>query len=167
MTIYFSTEVCSLGSILVAQSDDALCAILLGDTSEQLIEELQQLYPSADLVTTYKRDNRVIEQVIDYIENPSQPLIFPLTMDGTVFQQRVWKALQNIPVGTTLSYTDVAILIGSPKAVRAVASACARNKLAVVIPCHRVVKKDGSPAGYRWGLDRKRRLLEKEQLASS
>lgn len=167
MTIYFSTGFCYLGHVLVAQSDAAVCAIMLGDTPEQLISDLQQQYSSADLVATDKRKDRVIEQVINYIENPSRALDFPLTMDGTVFQQRVWKTLQTIPAGTTLSYTEVADLIGSPKAIRAVASACAINKLAVVIPCHRVIKKDGSLAGYRWGIDRKRRLLEKEQRASS
>lgn len=167
MTIYFSTGFCYLGHILVAQSDVAVCAIMLGDTPEQLVSELQQQYSSADLVAIDKRKDRVIEQVIKYIDNPSQALDFPLTMDGTVFQQRVWKTLQTIPAGTTLSYTELAGLIGSPKAVRAVASACAINKLAVVIPCHRVIKKDGSLAGYRWGIDRKRLLLEKEQRASS
>jgi len=166
MTIYFTTGFCYLGHILVAQNHNAVCAILLGDEPEQLIIELQQQYPHTELVAIDKRDELIISQVINYIENPYRTLDFRLRIDGTAFQQRVWDALQKIPPGTTVSYTDVASLIGSPKAVRAVASACAINKLAVVIPCHRVIKKDGSLAGYRWGIERKRLLLKNEQQAS-
>ena len=160
--IYFALAICSMGDILVAQSEKGICAILLGDDASLLLQDLQDKFPQAELVGGDKQFEQLISQVIGFIEAPEIGLNLPLDIRGTAFQQRVWQALRDIPVGTTVSYTDIAQRIGSPSAVRAVAGACAANMLAVVIPCHRVVKNDGTLSGYRWGIERKRALLNKE-----
>lgn len=160
--IYFTLGLSSLGDIVVAQSDKGICAILLGDNASELLQDLQDIFPQAKLIGGGKPFEQLIALVVDFIEAPKIGLNLPLDIRGTLFQQRVWQALGEIPVGTTVSYTDIAQRIGSPKAVRAVAGACAANILAVVIPCHRVVKNDGALSGYRWGVDRKRALLNKE-----
>jgi AraC family transcriptional regulator of adaptative response/methylated-DNA-[protein]-cysteine methyltransferase len=163
--IYFAIGECSLGAILVAQSERGICAILLGDDAEQLAHDLQDRFPNAELIGGDTRFESVIATVIGLVENPRIGFDLPLDIRGTAFQQRVWHALREIPVGTTASYTDIANRIGSPKAVRAVAGACAANALAVAIPCHRVVRSNGNLSGYRWGVERKRALLEKENNA--
>jgi len=161
--IYFAIGICSLGNILVAQSEKGICAILLGDDADKLLQDLEDKFPQANLVGGHSEFEQVVAQVVGFIEAPQMTLALPLDIRGTSFQQRVWKALCEIPVGVTVSYTDIAKRIGSPKAVRAVAGACAANILAVAIPCHRVVKNDGSLSGYRWGVERKRTLLDREE----
>ncbi len=141
-----------------------ICAILLGDDAEQLAHDLQDRFPNAELIGGDKQFERVVAAVVGLVENPNVGFDLPLDIRGTAFQQRVWHALREIPVGTTASYTDIANRIGSPKAVRAVAGACAANALAVAIPCHRVVRSDGNLSGYRWGVERKRALLKKESV---
>lgn len=160
--IYFAIGQCSLGAILVAQSERGICAILLGDDADELARDLQDRFPNAELIGGDTQFERVVAAVVGFVENPNIGFDLPLDIRGTAFQQRVWQALREIPVGTTASYTDIANRIGAPKAVRAVAGACAANALAVAIPCHRVVRSDGNLSGYRWGVERKRALLKKE-----
>jgi AraC family transcriptional regulator of adaptative response/methylated-DNA-[protein]-cysteine methyltransferase len=160
--IHFAVGECSLGSILVAQSTRGICAILLGDDPDSLVRELQDQFPKANLIGGDTGFERLVAKVVGFVEAPALGLDLPLDVRGTAFQQRVWQALRKIPAGSTASYTDVAGLIGSPNSVRAVAQACGANTLAVAIPCHRVVRSDGALSGYRWGVERKRALLEKE-----
>lgn len=160
--IRFAIGECSLGSILVAQSDRGICAILLGDDPGRLACDLQDSFPHANLIGGDDDFEQLVAKVVGFIEAPDIGLDLPLDIRGTTFQQRVWQALREIPVGETASYTDIAKRIGSPKAVRAVARACATNVLAVAIPCHRVVRNDGALSGYRWGVERKHALLRKE-----
>lgn len=162
--IYFALGICALGDILVAQSEKGICAILLGDNAEMLLQNLQDQFPNAELVGGDAQFEQVVARVVGFVEAPSAGFELPLDIRGTAFQRRVWQALQTIPVGTTVSYRDIAQRIGSPNAVRAVAGACAANCLAVAIPCHRVVRTSGELAGYRWGIDRKKRLLQREAL---
>jgi AraC family transcriptional regulator of adaptative response/methylated-DNA-[protein]-cysteine methyltransferase len=165
--IRFAIGECSLGSILVAQSDRGICAILLGDDPDKLARDLQDSFPRANLIGGDADFEQLVARVIAFIEAPGIGLDLPLDVRGTAFQQRVWKTLREIPAGETESYTEIAGRIGSPDSVRAVAGACAANKLAVAIPCHRVVRNDGALAGYRWGVERKRALLEKEEGAET
>jgi len=166
IAIRFAVGECSLGAILVAQSDRGICAILLGDDPDALVRELQDSFPRADLIGADRAFEQLVAQVVGFVDAPAngvgKGLGLPLDLRGTVFQQRVWEALREIPAGQTVSYTELARRIGAPKAIRAVASACAANVLAVAIPCHRVVRTDGGLAGYRWGVERKRALLDKE-----
>jgi AraC family transcriptional regulator of adaptative response/methylated-DNA-[protein]-cysteine methyltransferase len=160
--IRFAIGECSLGAILVATSARGVCAILLGDDPERLARELQDRFPRASLIGDDADFERLVAQVVGLVEAPAVGLDLPLDVRGTAFQQRVWQALRSIPAGTTVSYGELARRIGAPAAVRAVAQACAANALAVAIPCHRVVRNDGGLSGYRWGVDRKRALLERE-----
>jgi AraC family transcriptional regulator of adaptative response/methylated-DNA-[protein]-cysteine methyltransferase len=160
--IRFALGECSLGSILVAASPRGVCAISLGDDPESLVYELQDRFPKAHLIGGDSAFEQLVAQVVGFIEKPALGLHLPLDIRGTAFQQRVWQALREIPPGRTMSYSEIAALIGAPKSVRAVAGACAANTLAVAIPCHRVVRTDGALSGYRWGVERKRALLEKE-----
>ncbi len=163
--IRFAVGECSLGSILVAQSERGICAILLGDDPEALTRDLQDQFPQANLIGGDAEFEQLVSKVVGFVEAPGLGLDLPLDVRGTVFQQRVWQALGKIPSGSTASYTDIARLIGSPNSVRAVAQACGANALAVAIPCHRVVRNDGALSGYRWGVERKRILLERETRA--
>lgn len=163
--IYFAVGESSLGSILVARSERGICAILLGDDPEALTRELQDKFPKANLIGGDAGFEELVAKVVGFVEAPALGLDLPLDVRGTAFQQRVWRALRRIPAGSTASYADVARQIGSEKSVRAVAQACAANVLAVAIPCHRVVRNDGSLSGYRWGVERKRVLLEREAEA--
>lgn len=160
--IRFAVGQCSLGAILVAQSERGICAILLGDDPHQLVCDLQDQFRRANLIGADTEFEQLIARVVGFIEAPAIGLDLPLDVRGTAFQERVWQALREIPVGSTASYADIALRIGSPKAVRAVAQACGANSLAVAIPCHRVVRSDGNLSGYRWGVERKRELLERE-----
>jgi len=160
--IHFATGRCSLGSILVASSATGVCAILLGDDARSLQAELERQFPHAHLVEARKDYRRLIAEVIAFVENPKRGLDLPLDIRGTAFQHRVWEALRRIPPGATASYAEIADAIGAPSAVRAVANACAANRIAVAIPCHRAVRSDGALSGYRWGVKRKRALLAKE-----
>ncbi|HWS75459.1 MAG TPA: bifunctional DNA-binding transcriptional regulator/O6-methylguanine-DNA methyltransferase Ada [Quisquiliibacterium sp.] len=164
--IRFAVGECSLGSILVAQSERGVCAILLGDDPELLVRDLQDRFPRAELIGGDEAFEQLVAQVVGFVEAPRVGLALPLDLQGTVFQQRVWEALREIPPGETTTYTELAQRIGRPAAVRAVAQACAANRLAVAIPCHRVVRRDGELAGYRWGIARKRELLERERRAA-
>jgi AraC family transcriptional regulator of adaptative response/methylated-DNA-[protein]-cysteine methyltransferase len=160
--IRFAVGECSLGSILVARSPLGICAVLLGDDPDALARDLQDRFPRAALIGGDADFEKLVAQVVGLVEQPALGLNLPLDVRGTAFQQRVWRALQDIPAGATASYTEIARRIGAPKSVRAVAQACAANALAVVIPCHRVVRNDGGLSGYRWGVERKRALLDKE-----
>lgn len=163
--IRFAIGECSLGAILVARSGKGVCAILLGDDPEALLRDLQDRFPRATLIGGDAGFEELVARVVGFVEAPRLGLDLPLDVRGTAFQQRVWQALQAIPPGQTASYTDIATRVGSPRAVRAVAQACAANSLAVVIPCHRVVRNDGALSGYRWGVERKRALLDREAAA--
>jgi len=158
----FAVGTCSLGAILVAATARGVCAILLGDDPEALVRELQDRFPRAELLGGDRDFEQVVATVVGFVEAPAIGLDLPLDVRGTAFQQRVWQALRAIPVGCTASYTEIATGIGTPNASRAVAQACAANPLAVAIPCHRVVRHDGTLAGYRWGVERKRALLDRE-----
>ena len=160
--IRFAVGECTLGSILVACSERGVCAILLGDDPEVLVRELQDCFPRSNLIGRDRNFEQLVATVVGFVETPAIGLNLPLDIRGTAFQQRVWQALRKIPPGKTVSYSEVAETIGSPKSVRAVARACAANTLAVAIPCHRVVRNDGGLSGYRWGVERKRVLLDKE-----
>ena len=164
-TIRFAVGQCSLGSILVASSGQGVAAILIGDDPEMLVHDLEDRFPKAWLVGSDGEYEQLVARVVGFVEAPGLGLDLPLDVRGTVFQQRVWQALREIPAGHTASYADVARRIGSPAAVRAVACACAANSHAVAIPCHRVVRSDGSLSGYRWGIARKRLLIEREASA--
>lgn len=160
--IHFALGECSLGSILVATSERGICAILLGDDPQVLLNDLQDKFPKADLLGGDQQFEQLVATVVGFVEAPAIGLALPLDLQGTAFQQRVWQALCAIPPGTTASYADIAAAIGAPKAVRAVALACGANSIAVAIPCHRVIRSDGKLSGYRWGIDRKRALLRRE-----
>lgn len=165
MVIRFAVGECALGAILVAASPRGVCAILLGDTPEALIRDLEARFPRAELVGGDGDFEQMVATVVGFVDQPRQGLALPLDLQGTVFQQRVWQALREIPAGATASYAEIARRIGAPAAIRAVAGACAANPLAVAIPCHRVVRSDGGLAGYRWGIARKQALLEREREA--
>jgi AraC family transcriptional regulator, regulatory protein of adaptative response / methylated-DNA-[protein]-cysteine methyltransferase len=163
--IRFAVGQCSLDAILVAATDKGVCAIEFGDDPEALVRGLQDRFPNARLVGGDERFERLVAKVVGFIEAPGKGLDLPLDIRGTAFQQRVWTAIRDIPAGSTASYREIAERIGAPKAVRAVAQACASNDIAVAIPCHRVVRMDGSASGYRWGVARKRLLLAREKAA--
>ncbi|RZN33201.1 bifunctional DNA-binding transcriptional regulator/O6-methylguanine-DNA methyltransferase Ada [Bradyrhizobium sp. Leo121] len=160
--IKFAVGQTSLGAILVASSTKGVAAILLGDDPDELVRNLQDRFPKAHLIGGDHDYEALVARVVGFVEAPAIGLNLPVDVRGTAFQQRVWRALQEIPVGEAVSYAEIAQRIGSPKAVRAVAGACAANKLAIAIPCHRVVRKDGSLSGYAWGIERKRALLDRE-----
>ncbi|MGH6906290.1 MAG: bifunctional DNA-binding transcriptional regulator/O6-methylguanine-DNA methyltransferase Ada [Aestuariivirga sp.] len=160
--IRFAAGECSLGSILVAKSQKGVCAILIGDDPDILVRDLQDRFPRAYLIGGDADFERLVARVVGLVEAPGIGLDLPLDIRGTAFQRCVWAALRKIPAGKTVSYSDVARKIGAPKSMRAVAGACAANMLAIAIPCHRVVRNDGSLSGYRWGIERKRALIERE-----
>jgi AraC family transcriptional regulator of adaptative response/methylated-DNA-[protein]-cysteine methyltransferase len=161
-TIRFAVGECALGSVLVAQTDVGICAILLGDDPGALVRDLQERFPHARFVGGDSEYENLVARVVGFVEAPGTGLDLPLDVRGTAFQRRVWEVLRQIPPGKTATYSEIAHRIGAPRAVRAVARACAANALAVAIPCHRVVRIDGSLSGYRWSVERKRALLEKE-----
>jgi AraC family transcriptional regulator of adaptative response/methylated-DNA-[protein]-cysteine methyltransferase len=162
-TIRQATAATSLGLLLVAATDAGICAILLGEDARLLAFDLRRRFPRAAIVEADAGFASTLRAVARLVEAPRRPLALPLDIQGTIFQQRVWRALREIPPGATRSYAEVARAIGNPRATRAVAGACAANPLAVAIPCHRVVRSDGDLAGYRWGAARKRELLRREQ----
>jgi AraC family transcriptional regulator of adaptative response/methylated-DNA-[protein]-cysteine methyltransferase len=161
-TIRFAVGQCTLGAILVAASEHGVCAILLGDDADALRADLRARFPRARLLGGDSDFEQLVARVVGFIEAPARALDLPLDVRGTAFQQRVWQALQAVPAGQTISYAELARRIGAPRGARAVAAACAANALAVAIPCHRVVRSDGGLAGYRWGIARKKALLERE-----
>ena len=161
--ISFAIGACSLGSVLVAATDRGVAAIMLGDDPDALRRDLRERFPKARINSGDPAFETTVARVIRFIEAPGNGLDLPLDIAGTAFQQRVWQALRAIPPGETASYADIARAIGEPRSIRAVARACASNKLAVAIPCHRVVRTDGGLSGYRWGVERKRALLARER----
>ncbi|ESQ87147.1 hypothetical protein ABAC460_20465 [Asticcacaulis sp. AC460] len=163
--IRFAIGQSRLGAVLVAESGKGIVAISLGDDPDALVRELQDRFPQARLTGDDPKFDARVAQVIGLVEAPGTGLDLPLDIRGTAFQQRVWQALRAIPAGKTLSYAQLAEAIGSPAAVRAVAGACAANTLAIAVPCHRIVRTDGSLSGYRWGVERKRDLLQRERVA--
>jgi AraC family transcriptional regulator of adaptative response/methylated-DNA-[protein]-cysteine methyltransferase len=165
-TIRFAVGECSLGSVLVAASDQGVCAILLGDDPEDLVRDLQRRFRKANLIGGDNDFERTVSRVVGFLEQPGTNCDLPLDIRGTAFQQKVWQALRKIPPGTTTTYADIARHVGMPSAVRAVAGAIAANPIAVAIPCHRVIRTDGSLSGYRWGIARKRGLISRERSLS-
>jgi AraC family transcriptional regulator of adaptative response/methylated-DNA-[protein]-cysteine methyltransferase len=165
--IRFAVGETSLGTILVASSKKGVASILLGDDPNGLVRELQDRFPKACLIGADRDYEALVARVVGFIEAPRLGLDLPLDVRGTAFQRRVWQALQSVPVGQTVSYTEIAHRIGCPNAMRAVAGACAANQLAVAIPCHRVVRNDGSLSGYAWGVERKQALLTREGARTS
>ncbi|MCI4664557.1 MAG: bifunctional DNA-binding transcriptional regulator/O6-methylguanine-DNA methyltransferase Ada [Neomegalonema sp.] len=161
--ILFAIGQCSLGAVLVASSAKGVCALLLGETPDAVLSDLQSRFPDADLVGDDEAYQTLIGTVIAFVDEPARGLELPLDIRGTAFQRRVWEVLQQVPAGETTTYQEVATRVGAPAAVRAVAQACGANNLAIAIPCHRVVRKDGALSGYRWGVERKRALLQKEE----
>lgn len=161
-TIRFALGQCSLGSILVAATERGICAISLGDDAEALLRDLADRFSHAHLVGADAAFEQLVARAVGLVEAPGENVDLPLDVRGTAFQQRVWEALRAVPAGTTTSYAELAHRLGRPTATRAVARACAANPLAVAIPCHRVVRTDGGLSGYRWGVARKRTLLERE-----
>jgi AraC family transcriptional regulator of adaptative response/methylated-DNA-[protein]-cysteine methyltransferase len=163
--IRFAIGSCSLGGILIAASRKGVCAILFGDDPDALARELQRRFPGAESIGADPEFERLAARAIGCVESPSDDISLPLDIRGTAFQRRVWAALRGIAPGTTATYAEIAIRVGNPRAARAVAGACAANHIAVAIPCHRVVRTGGALSGYRWGVDRKRALLDKEAEA--
>jgi AraC family transcriptional regulator of adaptative response/methylated-DNA-[protein]-cysteine methyltransferase len=166
-TIQFAVVECSLGWVAVAATERGICMIEFGDDAEGLTKELAARFAEAKLRENEPMFLDWVSQVVAFVESPSQGLDLPLDIQGTVFQCKVWEALQRVPVGTTATYAAIAEQIGKPTAARAVAGACAANKLAVAIPCHRIVRNDGTMSGYRWGTGRKRELLDREAEATA
>ena len=165
--IRFAVGESTLGAILVASSKKGIAAILLGNDPDKLVRDLQDRFQKANLVGADKAYEALVARVIGFVEAPGHNLELPLDIRGTTFQQKVWRALRKIPVGKTISYAELARKIGAPKAVRAVAGACVANKIAVAIPCHRVVRNNGSMSGYAWGVERKHKLLDRERQRTS
>ncbi|MEL0083451.1 MAG: methylated-DNA--[protein]-cysteine S-methyltransferase [Gammaproteobacteria bacterium] len=161
-TIQFSIADCWLGSLLIATSSAGLCAVFIGDRPESLIEALPERFGSARVTEARTNIAEAVERVVRCVEHPASHFDLPLDLRGTEFQQRVWQALREIPAGTTRSYGQIAQHIDAPGSARAVARACGANPVAVIIPCHRVIGADGSLTGYRWGIDRKQRLLARD-----
>jgi len=160
--IHFACAPCALGELLLAQSSRGLCAVFFGDETSALQKQLEQAFPTAKLSHSPSRLSAALAEVAALLENPKALCTLPLDSGGSAFEQQVWQALQQIAPGQTASYSEIAQRIGRPRAVRTVATACARNRLALLIPCHRVVRRDGALAGYRWGIERKRMLLAQE-----
>jgi AraC family transcriptional regulator, regulatory protein of adaptative response / methylated-DNA-[protein]-cysteine methyltransferase len=164
--VRFAIGECSLGSILVAASEKGICAIFMGDDPDALSRELHDKFPRAELDGGDSDFEKLVGRAVRMIHEPNSGHDLPMDIRGTAFQQRVWQALRKIPPGSTASYAEIAARIGAPKSARAVAGACAANVLAVAIPCHRVVRGNGDLSGYRWGVERKRILLDREAKKS-
>ena len=164
-SIRFAVGECSLGAVVVAASAKGICAILLGDDAAAAVGDLRNRFPEAQPIGDGQGFEQVMAKVVGFIEAPGTRFDLPLDPRGTIFQRRVWKALCQIPAGSTATYSEIARRLGAPKEAYLVGEACAANPIAVVIPCHRVVHKDGTLAGYRWGFKRKRALLQREAAA--
>ena len=162
MTIHFSTARCNLGQLLVAATERGICAVLLGDSASELETQMRQEFLAATILADESSMSEMLNSVILQLTEHPISKALPLDIRGTAFQQRVWQALQKIPRGETATYAQVAVAISQPTAVRAVARACGQNRVAVLIPCHRVIGSDGKLTGYRWGVARKQKLLEQE-----
>jgi AraC family transcriptional regulator, regulatory protein of adaptative response / methylated-DNA-[protein]-cysteine methyltransferase len=165
MRIGYSLAESPLGKVLVAATERGVSAVYLGDQERKLVEELREEYPLAEISAASVRDQRWVREIMQRIEGKTPHLELPLDLQATAFQRRVWQELQRIPRGATRTYSQVARALGRPRAVRAVARACATNPVSIVVPCHRVIREDGNLAGYRWGLSRKAQLLKQEREA--
>lgn len=163
--VRYAIGACALGYVLVAQSERGVCALLLGEDEQALHGELRAAFPAATLRRAQPDLAGLLARAASLASSPGSACDLPLDIGGTAFQQRVWQALRAVPAGSTASYADIAARIGRPAAARAVAGACAANLLAIAIPCHRIVKQDGALSGYRWGVQRKRELLQREARA--
>ena len=161
--ILFAIGHSALGLMLVGLSNKGICLISLGDDPKPLIADLRKRFPNDETIKTDLSENPIFSKVFDFVESPGPEIPFPIDLRGTDFQQQVWSALLQIPFGKTSTYTEIAAQIGRPKAFRAVAAACGANPVAIAVPCHRVLRSDGSISGYRWGKNRKKQLLEREQ----
>jgi AraC family transcriptional regulator, regulatory protein of adaptative response / methylated-DNA-[protein]-cysteine methyltransferase len=166
MKIGYTITKSSLGKVLVAATERGVSAVYLGDAESKLVEELRNEYPRAEISATGNSFDRWVKEIVQRVEGNPPRMELPLDLQATAFQRRVWQELQRIPRGATRTYTQVARALGDPKAVRAVARACATNPVSIVVPCHRVIRQDGNLAGYRWGLSRKEQLLAQEREAS-
>mgnify|MGYP001198629056 CR=1 FL=1 len=161
--IYFAFRKSTLGQVLIAQNNIGICFIALGDRADELLKDLQSSFLGSHFVCNQSKLDLYLNKTIDFLKTPNFDLHFPLSLSGSDFQKKVWAAIQNIPRGTTLSYSGLAKIIGMPKSTRAVARACASNRIALAIPCHRVICSNGDISGYRWGIDRKKALLKLEK----
>ena len=161
--IEYMIGLCRYGSILLATSMQGICAVFLDDHPDHLFVELRQQFPEAEFIAGDEEFEKLLVEVINYIESPKDVANFTLDLRGSTFQRNVWAALVEIPYGETCTYTELALRIGAPTSIRAVAQACAANRIAIIIPCHRVIKLDGGLSGYRWGTNRKQRLLDREK----
>jgi AraC family transcriptional regulator of adaptative response/methylated-DNA-[protein]-cysteine methyltransferase len=166
MEIGYSIASSPLGRLLVAGTARGISAVYLGEADERLEEELHREYPEAKIVKNSAAVSGWVKELVRHLAGKQAKLDLPLDVAATAFQRCVWEHLQDIPHGATRTYSDVARALGRPRATRAVARACATNPVSIVIPCHRVVRGDGSLAGYRWGIERKRALLEQEKRSS-
>jgi AraC family transcriptional regulator, regulatory protein of adaptative response / methylated-DNA-[protein]-cysteine methyltransferase len=164
-SIFYAIRETHLGWLLVAATETGVCAIEFGSSHSDLDASLRSRFPQAEIIAGHPVYENWVQSVLSYLDHPQSGLDLPLDIRGTAFQRRVWQALREIPIGETISYTELARRVGHPKAVRAAAGACASNKIAIAVPCHRVVRSDGSLSGYRWGIERKRELLEREKEA--
>ena len=165
MKIGYTVTKSPLGKVLVAATERGISAVYLGNTERALVSELREEYPRAEIAPAEDADQKWVREIVQRIDGKQPRLELPLDLQATAFQRRVWQELQRIPRGKTRTYSQVARALGKPKAVRAVARACATNPVSIVVPCHRVIREDGTLAGYRWGLTRKQQLLEKESTA--
>lgn len=165
MKLEYTIAKSSLGKVLVAATERGVSAVYLGDAESKLVTELRDEYPRAEISQASGRTQRWVREIVQRVEGKPAQEDLPLDLQATAFQRRVWQELQKIPRGSTRTYSQVAKALGSPKAVRAVARACATNPVSIVVPCHRVVREDGKLAGYRWGLNRKEQLLASERAA--
>jgi AraC family transcriptional regulator of adaptative response/methylated-DNA-[protein]-cysteine methyltransferase len=163
MKIQYTTAKSSLGEVLVAATARGVSAVYLGDATKGLVSELREEYPQAEITAASGGFTQWVEEIVSRTEGNPPRRELPLDLQATAFQRRVWQELQKIPRGTTRTYGQIARAVGKPRAVRAVARACATNPVSVAVPCHRVVRADGNLAGYRWGLSRKEELLAREQ----
>ena len=166
MTITYTITPSALGNLLVAATERGVCSVMLDDSPDALEAELAQEYPRAKLHRDGDTMREWVDALVQYLDGDPAPLDLPVDVQATAFQRRVWDALRAIPYGMTRTYAEVAEIIGAPKAVRAVGHACATNKVALIIPCHRVLRTDGTLGGYRWGLERKRALIEQEKATA-
>ena len=165
MDIKYITADTELGKILVARTPRGICSVTFGDSAKGLVEDLEHEYPNAEISKGGDELSSAVDAIVKYLSGQSKRLVLPLDLQATAFQMQVWEMLKNIPYGETRSYTEIADQLGDKRKVRAVAQACARNRVALVIPCHRVIAGDGKLSGYRWGIERKKKLLESEKGA--
>ncbi len=166
MEIRYIIEKCFLGHVIIGFTQKGICYLTFGDNENELIDDLKASFKNANIVKL-KYNLEIVKKIIDYIENPNSKVDFTLDIYGTSFQKKVWHEISKIPFGNTITYKELAKRVGNEKAVRAVANACGANKIAVIIPCHRVIRSDGSLGGYSSGLWRKKLLLESESYGSS